>query len=251
MTELVTGTVNPESFAARKKRLVDLIVELDERHCMSEIENMLSSGWDPMDLLDCCIQAMRVVGKRFEEGRYFIAALIMAGAIMRQATDLIEPHLVRRESYDANGTIILGTIAGDIHDLGKNLFAVLVRCIGFEVIDLGVDVPPPAFLEAAKQTRPDLVGISCVFTHALPELKTAVQAVRTELAPPPPIIIGGTCIDELICRHVEADYWVQDAAQGVKICRRLLQEKVPSLGPARSCPGIEETFLEVPDKSGS
>ncbi|MFH1112667.1 MAG: cobalamin-dependent protein [Pseudomonadota bacterium] len=227
MSELVTGTVNPGSFPARRQRLVEMIVELDERHCLAEIENMLSSGWDPMDLLDSCIQGMRIVGQRFEEGRYFIAALIMAGAIMRQAAELIEPHLVRRETYDSSGTIILGTIEGDIHDLGKNLFAVLVRCIGFQVIDLGVDVPPPAFLDAARQTRPDLVGISCVFTHALPELKTAVRAVRADLAPAPPIIIGGTCIDELICRHVDADYWVRDAAQGVRICRKLLQEKLP------------------------
>ncbi len=226
MSELITGTVSLDSYATRRKHLIDLIVELDERQCISEIESMLSSGWEPMDLLDCCIQAMRIVGKRFEEGRYFIAALIMAGAIMRQATELIEPHLMHRESYDTSGTIILGTIAGDIHDLGKNLFAVLVRCIGLEVIDLGVDVPPAAFLDAARRMRPDLIGISCVLTLALPDLKTAVTALRTNLAPPrPPVIIGGTCIDEQIYRHVKADYWVQDAAQGVKICRQIIQDK--------------------------
>jgi len=232
MSELVTSSVNPDTYAVRRKRLIDLIVELDERQCMSEIESMLASGWEPMDLLDCCIRGMRLVGKRFEEGRYFIAALIMAGAIMRQATELIEPHFMRREPYDTRGTIILGTIEGDIHDLGKNLFAVLVRCIGIEVIDLGVDVPSAAFLAAAKRTRPDLIGISCVLTLALPELKTAVRSLRTNLPPPrPPVIIGGTCIDEQIYRHVQADYWVQDAAQGVRICRQLIQHKASSPGP--------------------
>lgn len=232
MSELMTGIVSPESYATRRKRLLEMIVELDERHCISEIENMLSSGCDPMDLLDCCIQGMRMVGKKFEEGRYFIAALIMAGAIMRQATELIEPHLVRREFYDTSGSIVLGTIAGDIHDLGKNLFAVMVRCIGLEVIDLGVDVPPPAFLAAAKRTKPDVIGISCVLTLALPDLKTAVRALRTHLPPPrPPVIIGGSCIDQQIFRHVKADYWVEDAAQGMKICRQVIQDKVSSLGP--------------------
>jgi methanogenic corrinoid protein MtbC1 len=224
MTDFVTGAVNSDSFRAGRKRLLNMIIELDERQCLSEIEKMLSSGWDPMDLLDCCIEAMRIVGKRFEEGRYFIAALIMAGAIMRQATELIEPHLVRRESCDAGGTIIVGTIEGDIHDIGKNLFAFLVRCIGIEVIDLGVDVPPPVFLKEAKRTKPNLIGISCVLTQALPDLKTAVQTLHNNLSSPrPPIIIGGTCVDEHICRHVKADYWVQDAAQGVKICRELIQ----------------------------
>jgi methanogenic corrinoid protein MtbC1 len=230
MSEMHDGIIELESRAARRQRLLDLIVALDERQCMSEIADMLSSGWDPMDLLNSCIQGMRLIGKRFEEGRYFIAALIMAGAIMRQATELIEPHLVRRESFNINGVMVLGTIAGDIHDLGKDLFALLVRCIGFKVLDLGVDVQPRTFLFEAERIKPDLVGISCALTNAVPELRCAVEMLHTELpSSRPPIIIGGTCIDGQICRHVQADYCARDATQGMRICRQLLQTKAHSI----------------------
>ena len=229
MSEVHKGIINLEPSAARGKRLVELIVELDERQCISEITDMLSSGWDPMDLLDRCIQGMRLVGKRFEEGRYFIAALIMAGAIMRQATELIEPHLVRQKSFDTADVIMLGTIAGDIHDLGKDLFALLVRCIGFEVLDLGVNVPPKTFLAEASGVRPNLIGISCALTNAVPELKEAVEMLHTELPPPRlPVIIGGTCVDEQICRYVQADHCAHDATQGIRVCKQLIQSKAIS-----------------------
>jgi methanogenic corrinoid protein MtbC1 len=232
MSELHDGILKLEPHSARRKRLLDLIVALDERRCLTEIADMLSSGWDPMDLLDSCIQGMRLIGKRFEEGRYFIAALIMAGAIMRQATELIEPHLVRRKSFNITGVMLLGTIAGDIHDLGKDLFALLVRCIGFEVLDLGVNVQPTSFLLEAERVRPDLIGISCALTNAVPELRCAVEMLHTELpAPRPPVIIGGTCIDRQICRHVQADYCAQDATQGMKVCRELLETKTHTIPP--------------------
>jgi methanogenic corrinoid protein MtbC1 len=118
----------------------------------------------------------------------------------------------------------LGTIASDIHDLGKNLFAILARSNGFKVIDLGVDVPPAHFLNKALQIKPDLIGISCLLTIALPELKEAVKLLHIEL-PQSPVIIGGTCMDEQICHHVQADYWVRDAIQGLQTCQQILQMK--------------------------
>jgi methanogenic corrinoid protein MtbC1 len=230
MIELHEGIINVEPQTARRKRLLDLIVALDEQQCLSEIGDMLSSGWDSMDLLNCCIEGMRLIGKNFEEGRYFIAALIMAGVIMREATELIEPYLVRRNSFNTSGVMILGTIAGDIHDLGKDLFSLLVRCIGFEVLDLGVDVPPKNFLQQAAQTKPDVIGISCALTSAIPELQSAVKMLQTELpAPRPSIVIGGTCINRQICRYVRADYCALDASRGMRICRRLLKTKAHSI----------------------
>jgi methanogenic corrinoid protein MtbC1 len=214
-------------YTLRLQQLVQLIIDLKEKQCMQQLDDMLSAGWAPNDLLDSCIQGMQQVGQRFIDGRYFISALIMAGVIMRQATELLEPHLKRRTTSQITGTLLLGTIAGDIHDLGKNLFAILARYGGIQIIDLGVDVSVDTFISQAQKNHPQIVGISCILTTALPELKNTIQEIRKNLTPPiPKIIIGGSCMDELICRHVSADFWVRDASQGVSICHQIMQANV-------------------------
>jgi methanogenic corrinoid protein MtbC1 len=226
MTELSARPDLSDDHARRSKRLIDLIADLDEKQALSEITDMLASDWKPTEVMESCILAMREVGKRYEEGRYFIAALIMAGEIMRQTTELLEPYLPRLKSDLISGTILLGTIAGDIHDLGKNLFAILARCEGFQVADLGVDVEPERFLTEAKRIEPDLIGISCVLTLALPDLKKAVELLRKELPPhAAPVMVGGNCIDEHIFKYVKADYWSQDAAQGIQACQKIVKDR--------------------------
>lgn len=206
--------------------LIELIADIKEKEAISKIKKMLSSGKAPTEVMDICIQGMNEVGKRFEEGRYFISALIMAGDIMRQATDIIEVNFLQQKSDPVRGVILLGTIRGDIHDLGKNLFAILARCEGFQVVDLGVDVAPERFLEEAKKIKPDLIGISCLLTSVLPELKTALDLIQKELTEQhSPIIIGGHCIDEHIFNYVHSDYWAQNAVQGIKICREIIKKQ--------------------------
>jgi methanogenic corrinoid protein MtbC1 len=208
------------------KLLIELVADLKEKESITEIKGMLSSGWEPTDVMDTCIQGMHQVGKRFEEGRYFISALIMAGDIMRQATEIIEVNFSQSKSDQTRGVILLGTIRGDIHDLGKNLFAILARCEGFQVVDLGVDVPPERFLGEAKKIKPDLIGISCLLTLVLPELQTAIELLRREFSSHHShVIIGGNCIDEHIFKHVQADYWAENAVQGVKICRKAIEKQ--------------------------
>ncbi len=211
--------------ATRLKKLVKLIVDLDEKRCIAEISDMLASGCPPQDLLDSCLQGMQEIGQRFEDGRYYISALIMAGAIMRQTTDLLEPHLQTQKREPVIGSLLLGTVAGDIHDLGKNLFAILARCRGIDVIDLGVDVPAGTFLSKAKALKPAMIGISCILTAGWPMLEQTVTLLREALPDPrPPIIIGGTSIDEHICRHVKSDFCVRDASEGLSICYRVMKQ---------------------------
>lgn len=187
---------------------------------------MLAAGCPPQDLLDSCLQGMQAIGQRFEDGRYFISALIMAGAIMRQITERLEPYLQTETAVPVIGTLLLGTVAGDIHDLGKDLFAILARCRGIEVIDLGVDVPPATFLSTARQRQPTMIGISCVLTAGLPRLKETVTLLSEELPDPrPPIIIGGTNMDEHIYRHIGPDFCVNDASEGLAICQRVMKKK--------------------------
>jgi methanogenic corrinoid protein MtbC1 len=226
MTEAPQEPVQAKGEDERTLQLVRLILDLDEGPVMTQLSAMLSEGYPPMVLLDACIQGMQAVGRRFEEKRYFIAALIMAGEIMRRATELLEPHLPRQHSDPVKNTILIGTVAGDIHDLGKNLFAILARCNGLHIVDLGVEVPPERFLEEAARTRPDLIGLSCVLTGAIASLKATIELLRRRLPTPrPPIIAGGTCVDEKIGLHVGADFSTQNAAQGLRYCLEHIHKK--------------------------
>jgi methanogenic corrinoid protein MtbC1 len=208
------------------RQLIELIADLKEREAMALIKDMLADGVEPTRVMDICIQGMHQVGQRFENRQYFISALIMAGDIMRQATEILEINFLHRKSDESKGVILLGTIQGDIHDLGKNLFGILARCEGFEVVDLGVDVAPERFLEQAKKVKPDLIGISCLLTSVLPELKTALDLLRRELpGHHARVIIGGHCIDEHIFRHVQSDYWADNAVSGLAIVKEVLSKK--------------------------
>ena len=204
-------------------RLMELIADLREEQALLEIGNMLASGWNPADVMEYCLQAMREVGKRFESGRYFISGLIMAGELMRRANELLKASLVQKQTESTPGAILLGTVSGDIHNLGKNLFAILVRCEGYHVEDLGVDVSPERFLETAVNIRPGLIGLSCMLTSALPELKATVELLHDHSAEHgAPVMIGGNCIDQHILAYSNADYWARDAIQGIRICNQVL-----------------------------
>jgi len=208
------------------ERLIGLVAELKEEQCLAELTALLGQGYPAAGLLDACIEGMRRVGDLFEKGEYFIAALIMAGEIMRRATELLHPHLHRGRTVPVTGKVLVGTIQGDIHDLGKNLLILLLQSHGFEVVDLGVDVPPEAFVTRAREERPDVVGISCVLTLGVDRLKEAVAMLHAELPEArPPVVIGGACIDAQIARFVDADHWAGDAVEGVRICRGVVEGK--------------------------
>lgn len=203
-------------------RLMELIADLKEEQALSEIGSMLASGWTPTDVMEYCLQAMQEVGKRFESGRYFISGLIMAGELMRRTNELLEINLIQKQAESTPGTILLGTISGDIHNLGKNLFAILVQCEGYHVEDLGVDVSPERFLETAVKIKPGLIGLSCMLTSALPELKATVKLLHDHSEEHrAPVMIGGNCIDQHILTYSNADYWAKDAIQGIRICNRV------------------------------
>ncbi|BEQ13957.1 cobalamin B12-binding domain-containing protein [Desulfoferula mesophila] len=215
----------------RLERLVTMVTQLREEDCLAELQKMLDQGVDPKILLECFMEGMRRIGAEFEAGNYFIAALIMAGEIMRSAMELLSPYLASDQTEAQGGTIVLGTIQGDIHDLGKNLFALLLQCHGFKVVDLGVDVPGEEFLRKALETGPEVVGISCVLTTSVENLKEAVALLKRELPQPQPaIVIGGTCLDEQMARYVGSALWASDAAAGLKICQKVLREPAPGGG---------------------
>jgi methanogenic corrinoid protein MtbC1 len=167
---------------------------------------------------------MRQVGLRYERNEYFLAGLIMAGEIFRQVMELLQPVVEQRVSGQASGRILLGTVEGDIHDLGKNIVNMLLSCHSFAVHDLGVDVPPAVFAQQVAQIQPDIVGLSGLLTSSYDAMRETIALLRAR-GHRVPIIIGGGQLSEEVCRFVAADHWTTDAVTGVELCQRLVSGK--------------------------
>jgi methanogenic corrinoid protein MtbC1 len=171
---------------------------------------------------------MRLVGERYERREYFLSALIMAGEIFRQMMEMVKPSIEHMLAGHVSGRVLLGTVRGDIHDLGKDMVHLALSSFGFTVEDLGVDVPPHRFVERAVETRPDIIGLSGVISSSFSSMKETVRLLRLE-APDLcsiPIVVGGGMVNEEICRYVGADHWANDGVEGVRLCRRLVQRDV-------------------------
>lgn len=214
-----------EPLSPDMEKLAALVAELKEQEVLSLIDKHLAAGVSPAEILEACQKGMRLVGSMHEEGIYFIAGLIMAGEIMREAVELLKPVIIQSRHSQTHGRVLLGTIAGDIHDIGKNLFRDLLECHGFTVLDLGVDVPPAEFVRAEAEFRPHLVAVSALITDSFPNLRELVRLFEDSArggAKRPLIMIGGGQVDDVVHRVSGSDYWTQDAFEGVKLCLRLM-----------------------------
>ncbi|OGP53659.1 MAG: hypothetical protein A2Y65_04760 [Deltaproteobacteria bacterium RBG_13_52_11] len=204
--------------------LSTLMAELHEEAVLDLVRQFLADGVEPLVIIDLCHKGMIQVGEYYEQGRYYIAGLIMAGEIMRQVGQLVFPLLESKITKGDAGSIVLGTAEGDIHFIGKDIFKVLVRVYGFTVHDLGVDVPPSKFLAAIHEFKPDIVGLSCLITAAFKTMQETIALLKEnipqELAPRA-YIIGGR-VDELVRKDVGADYWTNDAMKGVRLCQKIM-----------------------------
>jgi methanogenic corrinoid protein MtbC1 len=203
--------------------LIAAITALQEETSLILAHQRLDAGDDPLLIIQDCKEGMRQVGLRYERNEYFLAGLIMAGEIFRQVMELLQPSIERQVSGQASGCILLGTVEGDIHDLGKNIVNMLLSCHNFVVHDLGVNVSPAVFAEQAAQVQPHLVGLSGLLTSSYDAMRETVVLLR-EQGYQGPVIAGGR-ISEKVCEYVGADYWTTDAMTGVELCRRLMSEQ--------------------------
>lgn len=216
-------TPNPNNQLAR------LVADLEEDAVLILVEQRIEAGDDPLGIIGECNEGMREVGMRYERGEYFVAGLIMAGEIFREVVELVQPLLEKQSKGKVSGRVLVGTVSGDIHDIGKNMFGMLLTCHGFEVIDLGVDVPPAVFAEKAVEAKPDVVGLSGLITASFEMMKETVSALRKDAQEHGlsfQIIIGGGMIDDQIRQYVGADYWMPDAMAGVRLCEELLRKNI-------------------------
>lgn len=204
--------------------LAQALADMNEREALEIVRLRMARGDDPMWIIDDCQAGMREVGERYAQQRYFLSALIMAGDILAQIMDLVLPAVEARYMDESAGRVLLGTVQGDIHDLGKNMVMMLLRSYGFTILDLGVDVSPEQFVEAAREFHPHAIGLSGLITAAYPSMRDTVSALRAMMAQDGtqiPIILGGQ-VDEQVCSYVDADYWTTDAMEGVRLCQRLV-----------------------------
>ena len=171
------------------------------------------------EAVDAVTQALQVVGKRFQEGEWFLAELVYAGEIAKEVMNLLSP-LMQAELSQSQGTIVIGTVANDLHDLGKNIFINYARSAGFKVIDLGVNVPTEKFVNAVKEHKPLALGMSCLLTSTEGELGKVIQELkRQNMREKVKVIIGGAALSERVARDISADAFAPDAITGIDIIK--------------------------------
>ncbi len=207
--------------------LIHQVAELNEQEVLALVQQRLSNGDDPLSIVEDCQRGMRQVGERYEQGRYFLSGLIMAGEIFREVMELTQPVIQEKMRGNESGRILLGTVQGDIHDIGKNIQGMLLSCYGFTVYDLGVDVPPHTFFTQATEIKPNIVGLSGLLTSSYDAMRDTIALFRhgpDQALASIPIIIGGVSINDQVCQYVEADYWIVNAMDGVRLCQRLLAD---------------------------
>jgi len=205
--------------------LAELIVAMDERGSLAAVRRRLEAGEDPYALMKECRLGMEQVGELYERGSYFLSALIMAGEIFREAAEILAPLLDTPPGPTLAGTMVIATVKGDIHDIGKNLAITLLEANGFNISDLGVDVAPERIADVVEAQRPDILGLSCLLTSGFSGMKEAVALVRDRTSAWSarlPVVIGGAPIDQTVCDQVGADGWCTDAARGIEVVRSLL-----------------------------
>jgi len=207
------------------ENLTNVLVDLKEEEVKRIIKEKIKAGEDPIKILESCRVGMTVVGDRFEKGEYFLPELLMAGEIFKEAVELVKPTLIK--PVQCIGRVVIGTVKGDVHDIGKNIVTSMLDGAGFEVHDIGIDASPEKFVEKTKEVNPQIVGMSGLITLSIESMKKTVDAIRAAgLRDKVKIILGGAPTDEIVCRYVEADAWADDAVRGVRLCKEFIKEMI-------------------------
>jgi methanogenic corrinoid protein MtbC1 len=201
--------------------LVTALADLKEAEVLKIVEEKLNAGEDPFKILEDVRRGMEIVGNRFAKNEYFISDLLYAGEILRVVTEKVKPKLATTKEAKRLGQVIIGSAAGDIHDIGKNIVVFMLEINGFEVHDLGVDVPPEKFVEEIKGTGATIVGLSGFLTLAFDSMKKTVEATeKAGLREKVKIMIGGGQITEEIRRYTGADAYGRDAMDAVTLTKK-------------------------------
>jgi methylmalonyl-CoA mutase cobalamin-binding domain/chain len=198
--------------------------DLDEKKVHEIVEKEIAGGTSALEIINSCNEGMVAVGELFSQCTYFISELIFSAEILKSVMKRVEPMLAGADAGGGKGKVVIGTVKGDIHDIGKNIVATLLRGSGFDVTDLGVDVSPEKFVHALKQSGAKVLGMSALLNFTYPEMKNVVDAVAAAgLRDKVKIIIGGAPVNEQVRQFSGADYAAADAVAGVQICKTVYE----------------------------
>ena len=201
--------------------LVTKLADLKEKETLQIVQDRLNAGEDPLAILDDARRALEVVGERFSNREYFIPDLVYSGEIVKAITDMVKPKLSKEAEVKRVAKLVFGTVAGDIHDIGKDIVAFMLDINGFEVYDLGVDVPPQKFVDKVKETGAEIIGLSGFLTLSYDSMKETVAAMKAAgLRDNVNIMVGGGLIDEEIRKYTGADAYGRDATAAVALAKK-------------------------------
>ncbi len=202
----------------------EALLAFDQDKLVETTKKALDGGHSPQELIDALTAALKEVGEKFEKGEFFLAELVTAGEAAKTViSEYLRPLLKKTGTREAAGSIVIGTVAGDIHDIGKGIVASMFFTAGFEVIDLGVDVPVEKFVETTREKKPDIVAMSALLSTTLPMQREVIEALkRNNLRDQVRVIVGGSPVTDEWAKEIGADGYGEDAVAGVKLVKKLL-----------------------------
>lgn len=205
------------------KAIKDAFIQLAGVDKAKELAQEALKTVSPLTIVQAMRDGLETVGEKYKEGEFFLAELIMAGIMSKELTDTLKPHLIASKS-GSKGKIIIGTIKGDVHDIGKNIVAMMLTSAGFDVDDLGVDVSTEKFVEAVKEKKPDILGMSCLLTVGMEELRKVIskleeESVRSRVK----VMVGGRPLTPEFSRSIGADGYAKDAIDAVRVAESLVE----------------------------
>jgi methanogenic corrinoid protein MtbC1 len=201
--------------------LVSALADLKEKEVLKIVQDKLNANEDPLKILDDAKRAMEIVGKRFSDSEYFIPDLMYSGEILKAITEMVKPKLAKAAGSKKLGKVVFGTVAGDIHDIGKDIVVFMLDVNGFEVHDLGVDVPAQKFIDKIKETGAPVVGLSGFLALAFDSMKETVEAIKAAgLRDKVKVMIGGGQMSDEIRNYTGADAYGKDAMAGVTLAKK-------------------------------
>ena len=207
-------------------KISENIVQLNENEVLNEVKMRLKQGEDPMKIVDDCREGLIIVGEKYKKKEFFLAELILSGEIFKVAMELISPYLIRENEKEIKGKILLATIQGDIHNLGKNIFGTLLKINGFKVYDLGVDVNPEIILDKVREIHPDFIGFSALLTITFDPMKYVIDTLKKEnLRNQVKILVGGGVTTSMVKEYIGADFQTIDAMEGIDYCLKNVKEE--------------------------
>ncbi|MBA7465990.1 Methionine synthase [subsurface metagenome] len=203
------------------KDLCSTLADLKEKEALAIVQDRLNIGDDPLGILNDARHGIEIVGKRFADSQYFIPDLVYSGEILKSINDMVKPKLAKAGEVKRGGKVIIGTVAGDIHDIGKDIVVFMLDVNGFEVYDLGVDVPVQKFIDKIKESGAPIVGLSGFLTLAYDAMKQTIEAIQDAgLRDKVKVMIGGGQITEEIRQYTGADAYGKDAMTGVSLAKK-------------------------------